>query len=145
MLTYVASWNDHFRFRDIVVLQKDDFQEVANILVLVDDGTNVVDEMDDSFRHPVSRSGFATKDRHSGCELLTLFRRHFLDRQISVNDTENVHLLALILVYTLDLDVEQSSRIHCHTSGCLDMLSKADLVSILDLLPLLLELFIICI
>lgn len=60
-----------------------------------------------------------------------------------MNDTKDVHLLTLVLVYPLDLNIEQCSWVDCDASGGLNMLRKADLVGILNLGPLLLELLVI--
>lgn len=48
--------------------------------------------------------------------------------------SENVQLLALVLVDTLDLHVKEGSRVDSYASAGLDVLSKPDLVSVLDLM-----------
>ena len=95
------------------------------------------------FSQPVSWRSLATYNGHARSELLALFPTHPLDVEIPVDDTENVHLLALVLVDTLDLDVEESCRVDGVTSRLLDVFGKADLVGILDLLPFLAELLVI--
>src|SRR5438552_3512561 len=134
MLTDIARRTNDFSFADIVVLEEDNLEKVANILICVYDSPNTVDEMNDCLCHPVSRSSFATENGHSWSKFLSLLRTHCLDCQPSVNDPEYVELLALILVYPLDLDVEKSRRVDCHTGGVLDVLSKSDFVGILNLL-----------
>lgn len=143
MLTDVTGRDDDLSLRDIVILQKDNLQEVANILIIVDDSANTVNEVDDSLGHPVSRCCLSTEDGHSRSKLLAFLRCHCFDGKISVNDSKDVHLLTFIFVYTLDLDVEQSSRVDSHASRSLDVLGQSDLVGIFDLCPFLLELLVI--
>jgi hypothetical protein len=60
-----------------------------------------------------------------------------------VDDTENVELLALVLVDTLDLDVKKRGRVHSNALVLLDVLRKSDLVGVLNLTELLAELLVI--
>lgn len=145
VLADVAGWDDDLGLADVVVLDEDDFQEISNILVIVDNSTNAVDQVDDSLSHPVTRSSLATEDRDSRDLLLALLWRHGLDRQVSVDDSEDVHLLTLVLVYAFDLDVEECRRINRNASSLLDMPSKSDLIGVFNLLPFLLERLIISI
>jgi hypothetical protein len=52
-------------------------------------------------------------------------------------------LLALVLVYPLDLNVEQAGGVDGDAIGFLDVLRQANLVGVLDLLELLAELLVI--
>ena len=99
--------------------------------------------MDDSLCHPVAWGSFASENGHAWLELLTLFRAHGLDGEIAVDDAENVELLTLVLMYTLDLYVKERFRVDGDACGFLDVPSQADLVIILDRLPLFLEFFVI--
>ena len=60
-----------------------------------------------------------------------------------MNDAEDVQLLSLVLMYALDLDIEECFGIDANARRVHDVLRQADFVGILDLLPLLLEIFII--
>lgn len=143
VLADVAGGTDDLRLADVVIAQEDDLERIADIFVVVDNITNLVDKMDDCLGHPVSWRGLTTKDGHAGNELLPLLWRHGLDLNVTVDDTENVQLLALVLVNTLDLNIEKSSWVNRNTVVLLDMLCKSYLVGILDRAELLSELFVI--
>ena len=143
MLADVGSGDDHLGLADVVVLEEDDLEEITNILVVVDNGADSVDQVNDLLSHPVARGSLATEDGDSGLELLPLLRRGSLESKIAVDDTEDVHLLTLVLVDTLDLNVKEGRGVDIDTGGLLDMLGKADLVGILDLGPLLTEVLVI--
>ncbi len=145
MLTNITGRNNNLSLRDIVILQENDLQEIANIWILVDDRTNIVDEMNNSLGHPVPRCSLSTEDGDSGGKLLSLLGSHSLDIQVPVDDSEYIHLLTLILMYTLHLDVEKCRWIDGNAGCGLDVLGKSDLIGILDFCPLLLELLVISI
>lgn len=155
MLADVRGRDDNLSFADIVILNEDNFEKVADILINVYYLTNCCDETDDGFclgcvslklissgvrnkYHPVARSCFATENRRSGYLFLKFFRFHLLESQVAVNDTKDVHLLTLILVYSLDLDVEQRMRVDCDLSRILDILGQPNLCGQLDFHPLML-------
>lgn len=48
--------------------------------------------------------------------------------------SEDVQLLSFVLVDTLDLHIKEGSRVDSHASAGLDVLSKPDLVGVLDLM-----------
>ncbi|GJC79271.1 hypothetical protein ColLi_02109 [Colletotrichum liriopes] len=107
VLAQVGSRNDHLGLADVVVLQEDDLEQIANVLVLVDDGTDIVDQMNDLLGHPVARRSLSAKDGDARRRLLAVLGRHGLEGEVTMDDTKDVHLLALVLVDTLDLDVEE--------------------------------------
>lgn len=143
MLADIRSGNDHLGLADVVILEEDDLEQIANVLVIVDDGSDSVDQVNNLLGHPVARSSLATKDGNSGLELLPLLRRKRLEGKVAVDDTKDVHLLALILVDTLDLDVKEGRGVDIDTGSVLDVLGEADLVGILNLGPLLTEIGIV--
>ena len=106
VLADVRGRGDDFGFADIVVFNVDDLQKVTDVLVIVDDFANAANKVNDGLSHPVAWSGLPSEDRHTRSEFLTLFGAHCFDRQVSVNDTEDVELLPLVLVYALDLNIE---------------------------------------
>ena len=65
MLADVGGWDDDLGFADVVVFDVDDLEEIANVLVVVDDFANTVDQVDDCLCHPVAWSSFATENRHA--------------------------------------------------------------------------------
>ena len=107
VLTDVRGRGDDFRLADIVIFDVDDFQKVTYVLIIVDDFANAANKVNDRLSHPVAWSSLASEDRHARCKFLALFGAHCLDRQVSVNDAENVQLLSLVFVYALDLNIEQ--------------------------------------
>lgn len=156
----VAGRGDDFSLADVVVLQKDDLQQVSNVRVVVHDISNLVDEMDDGLGHPISRCCLSTKNRHTRSKLFSLLGRQALDLQVSVDDTEDIELLALVLVDTLYLHIEECSRVDSDTIVLLDVFRKAYLykfsisteystiedayfVSVFNLTELLSELFVV--
>lgn len=112
MLTDITGWTNDLSLADVVVFQEDNLQKVANVLIGVDHSADLVDEMDDSLGHPVSWSCFATEDADSRLDLLSLRRRHIFKLEVSVDNAEYVELLPLVLVDTLDLDIEQAGWVH---------------------------------
>jgi len=143
VLTDIRGRGNDLTLGHIVVLDEDDLERIANLRIVVDDSANFVDKMDDTLSHPVAGSSLATKDGDSRLHLLSLFGRHGLESQIAVNDTEDVKLLTLVLVNTLDLDIEQSCRVDLYAGSILDVVGKASFVGILDVLESLTELLVI--
>lgn len=135
VLADVRGRGDDFGLAHVVIFNVDDLQEVADVLVVVDDFANATNEVDDGLGHPVAWSGLAAEDGHTRCKFLTLFGAHCLDRQVSVNDAEDVQLLSLVLVYALDLNIEECFGVDANACRVYDVLRQADFVSILDLLP----------
>ena len=143
MFANVGRRNDDLCLADIVVLDEDTLEQIANIWIVVDDFPDAVDQVDDSLGHPVARSSLATEDGDARSELLLLLGGHGLDLKVAVNNAKDVELLSFILMNTLDLDVEEGSWVDGDSCGVLDVLGQANLVRILDLLPFLTEIRII--
>lgn len=139
VLADVGSRADDLCLADIVVFQEDNLEEISNIRIGVHDLSNLADQVNDGLRHPVTGSSLASENRDTRLELLTLLWRHLLDGKVAVNDTENVQLLTLVLVDTLDLHIKKRLRVDTDSLSILDVLGKADLVCVLDLLELLAE------
>lgn len=139
MLAEVGSGDDDLGLANIVVLDEDNFEQVTDLLVLVDDGSDVVDEVNNLLSHPVARCSLSTKDGNAGLLLLPLFRRHGLEAKVSVNNTKNVELLALVFVNALYLNVEERGGVDRDAVCGLDQFGKSDLVCVFDLGPFLSE------
>lgn len=139
MLANVGCRNDDFGFADVVVLDENTLEQIADIWIVVDDSANTVDQVDDSLRHPISGSSLAAEDGDARSELLLLLRTHGLDLKVAVNHTKDVELLSLVFMDALDLDVEESGRVDGYAGGVLDVFGQSNLVRILDLLPFLAE------
>lgn len=143
MLADIRSGTNHLRLAHVIVLQENDLEQIANIIVLVDHRADRIDQMNNLLGHPVPWRGFTTKDAHTRHLRLSLLRRHSLERQVTMNHTKDVELLALILVDTLNLHVKQGRWVDNHARSVLDVLRQAHLVGVLDLCPLLAELLIV--
>ena len=89
--------------------------------------------------HIVPWCGLACKKYNPRVDLLALRRGHALDRQIAMDDTKDIHRLALVLVDTLDLDIEHGLGVDSNAEGGLDVCRKPLLVIGLGCRPLLLE------
>ena len=139
VLADVRSRDNDLSLANIVVLEKDDLEQVTNLLVIVDDGSNLVDQVNDLLSHPVPRRSLATEDGHPRELLLSFLGSHGLESKVPMNDAKDVQLLPLVLVDTLDLDVKERRGVDYHTGALLDKLGKASLVCKLDLSPLLPE------
>ena len=143
MFTQVRGRDDDLGLADIVVLQEDDFEQITDLGILVDHSSNIVDQVNNLLGHPVARSCLSTEDGDAREDLLPLFRRQGLEGEISVNCAEDVQLLTLVLVYTLDLDIEKRRGVDGNASAGLDVLGKSNLVGVLDLGPLLSEVLVV--
>lgn len=135
VLAEVRGGDDDLGLANIVILDEDNLEEVTDLLVLVDDGSDVVDEVDNLLSHPVARCSLSTKDGNAGLLLLSLFGRHGLEAKVSVNNTKNVELLALVFVNPLHLNIEESRRVDGDAIRGLDQFGKTDLVRVLDFSP----------
>lgn len=143
MLADIAGGNDSLGLADVVVLDENDLEQIADVLVVVDDGADAVNQVNNGFSHPVARGGLPAEDGDSRGQLLALFGGERFDGDVSVDDTEDVHLLTLVLVYALNLDIEECVWVHDNAGCILDMSSKSNLVREFNLSPLLLEFLVV--
>lgn len=144
MFAEVRSRADNFGLAHVVVGNEDDLEKVTNVLVIVHNCPNAVDQVNDLLRHPVPWSSLATENGDARELLLPLLGLHGLEGQVTVNDAKDVELLTLVLVDTLDLNIKQGSWVYRNAVCGLDKLRKADLVGVLDLIPLFAEVLIFC-
>lgn len=56
VLADVGGWHDNLTLADIVVFDKDDLEEIANVRIIVYNFTNFVHKVNDCLRHPVKMS-----------------------------------------------------------------------------------------
>ena len=111
LLGKIRRRNDHLRKADAVVRDKDHFQLIADIGIVVDHLRDIVDKVNNVLRHVVSRGGFTGKDidaRHP------LRRRIGLDPVIAGDDMQHIHQLTFVLMNTFDLHIEQRFRVNHH-------------------------------
>jgi len=62
VLANVRSRGNDLGLADIVVLEEDDLQQITDILVVVDNASDLADEMNDGLSHPVPGRSLASKD-----------------------------------------------------------------------------------
>ncbi len=79
MLADIRSRGDDLSLADIVILDINDLEQIADIWVMVDDLADTADKVDDSLGHPVSRGSLATKYGDSWCKLLAFLWTHGFD------------------------------------------------------------------
>lgn len=143
MLTDIAGRDNDLSLADVVVFHENNLKQITNLLIVVDDLADLVDQVNNRLGHPVPRRSLASEDANSGLHLLPLLWLHVLELEIAMDDAEDIELLSLVLVDTLDLDVEQAGWVDRDAVGFLDVLRKPDFVRVLDLLELLAEFFVV--
>ena len=116
--------------------EKDYFQPSPRQRVTVDDLADGVNELDDELGHAVAGGGFSAKDKGA---------RHNLGRRIAVdaleqgNDMQDLQMLALVLVQSLDQHIEHGCRIGSDGEAILNVVREPCLVLQLDGSPLLVQ------
>ena len=121
--------DDDLRQADAVVGDEDDFDEVADAAVVVDDFGDVVDEVDDFFRGVVGARGFTRED---------VYARHpvgiqvFQDAVVAVDDLQDVQQLSLVFVDALDLDVKECVRADFDAQFAVDPFGESAFVFVFD-------------
>mmetsp|Transcript_57884 Transcript_57884/g.108455 ORF Transcript_57884/g.108455 Transcript_57884/m.108455 type:complete len:495 (+) Transcript_57884:347-1831(+) len=140
MLGDVRSRNHHLGCRNTIVWYKSNLQEVTCVWVVVDGLSDIVDELDDDFRIHICRSCLAADQNHTLLSLLPLGRRLLLQLLVTVDDIEDIHELALVLMDALDLDVDQRILINVQIQLLLHKSRKLRFGSLLHVHPLRVEL-----
>ena len=134
MLRKLSSWNDNLGAGNVIVWKENDLKEVSNRVVIVNFLGNGSDKLDDSLSVVITWSGFTTDHDDSWHKLvLSLVDWGVEDGQVSINNVENVHHLSLVLMDSLDLDIEQSVNWNIISSLLLDPVGKSLLILQLDL------------
>ena len=109
MLGQLSGRDDRLGGRNVVVWKEDQLQEVLNFWVVIDDGTNRVDEVDDHLGPCVAWSGFTSDHHYTSLELgFPLLSWRGLNFDVAVDAPQEVQKLTLILMNSLDLDVIKS-------------------------------------
>lgn len=104
-----------------------------------------VDETNHTLSVGVTGSCFSTEHNHPRDDVLLLLSCHSFDSDIAVDDVQDVHELALILVQPLNLNVKHPVSVHVDFQFriFLDPMSQPTLVLKLNSPPLRLELLIV--
>jgi hypothetical protein len=128
-----SSWNDDLSAGDIVVWQEDDLEEISDIVVVVNLEGNGGDQFDDSLGVMVTWSSLTTDHNNSWDELVSsLVLWGIKNGEISVNDVEDVHKLSLVLMDSLNLNIEQGINADIKSGLLLNPSSKSGFVLPLD-------------
>lgn len=109
MLGEFGSWDNDLSARHVVIWQEDDLEEISNVVVVVDLEGDGSDKLDDSLGVMVTWGSFTTDHDNSWDEFVSsLVLWSIEDCEISMNDIKDVHELSLVLVNSLNLDIEKS-------------------------------------
>jgi hypothetical protein len=130
VLANVASRNDNLSVGYVVVGQKNNFDEVAGCMIVIDHFSYFIDQLNDSLSIDVTRSSFPTEHNYSRNDLFPFLGGHGFDGQISVDCVENVHKLALIFVDAFHLYIKEPivGVIYFDVAVLLDPLTQPALV-----------------
>src|SRR5262249_9797679 len=94
---------------NVVVGQKNYFQAITYIRIIIQDLSHRVDQLNDQLRHEVARSSFAAENKGSGhqVDIAVVF-----DTVVQRDDVQQVQMLPLIFMQAFHLNVEDRFRIH---------------------------------
>ena len=106
MLGELGGRDNDLSTRYVIVRQEDDLEQVTDVSIAINDLLDSTDQLNDNLGCVVGGGGLTTNHDHSWHELsCSLVYWRILDGQVPMHYIENVKELALILVYTLDLNV----------------------------------------
>ena len=106
MLRELRCWDNNLGAGYVVVGKEDNLEQVADFRIAVDDTSNGVDQLNDDLRRVIAGRSLASNHDDSGLEVArSLCLRRVLDHEVAMDHVEDVEKLALVLMYTLDLDV----------------------------------------
>mmetsp|Transcript_75613 Transcript_75613/g.180647 ORF Transcript_75613/g.180647 Transcript_75613/m.180647 type:complete len:244 (-) Transcript_75613:1767-2498(-) len=116
----VGGRDHHLGRGDAVVGHEGALQVGCSVRVRVDDLRHVADELDDDLCVDVGRRRLAANQHHPLLVGLALAGGLALELEVAVDDKQNVHQLSLVLVDSLDLDVDQSVLVDVQVHGLLE-------------------------
>ena len=119
---------DALREGDAVVGHEDDLDELAGDGVVVDDGGDGVDELDDELGHRVAGGGLRAEDESARGHVGAVARE---DAVVEDDDVEGEQELALVFVEALDLDVEERVGVDIDAEALADVVGEGLLVTAL--------------
>ena len=111
VLRNVQGRNNGLRACDAVVRHEGDRHVWGYVRVVLDDLSNVVDEIDNNLRAYVCGRCLSADEGHTLLEPCTIRWGCALDHQIPVGQLKGIHELPLVLMHALELAVEQRVRI----------------------------------
>ena len=130
LLGNIRSRNDVLCGRDIVVVNKNDLDAAIDVRIVIDQVSNGVNQLDNRLRANVAGGSLRTENEYA---LGNIQSRVVLDAEVQIQDVERVKQLTLVLVQTLDLNIEDRIGINLDTLASLHPGGKINLVRMLDL------------
>ena len=92
--------------------------------------------MDDILREVITRRGLGTEDEDTRCHVDL---RIGDDLAVEADDVQQIEMLTLVLMQTLDLHIEQRIRADADAAGVLNDLGECHLMPAFDLMEALAE------
>ena len=128
LLRNICCWNDETCFGHIVVFNHNYLQMRRNFRIVFDDLRQDQNQVDNILGNGVGWCCFSTKENSqwAGRNVTSL------DVQILVDDIEDIHLLTLVLMQTLDLYIKNRIWIDLHTLVFQDMSLQFSFVVLFD-------------
>ena len=121
----IGGGDDDLRQADAIVGDEDDFDQVVDAAIVVDDVRHVVDEVDDFLRRVVGACCFTGEDEDARHPFTM---RVFQDLVVAADDVQHVQELPLVFVDALDLYVKEGFGVHFDAEFVFDVLSEAAFV-----------------
>ena len=129
LLADLGGGDEAFSRAHAVILKEEHAELFVDAGILLDLLAKLADELNDSLRHLISGSSLRAEDVGSGIELTV---RVVADIKIVADDVEHVEKLALILVQTLDLNVEYGVGVKTLSGTVFNEFRERDLIFVLD-------------
>ena len=99
-------WDNNLGAGYIVVGKENNLEQVADLRIAVDDTSNGINQLNDDLGRVVAGRSLASNHDDSGLEVArSLCLRRILDYEVAMDHVEDVEKLALVFMYTLDLDI----------------------------------------
>ena len=127
LLGDVCGGDQPLRPGDVVVLHHGHPEPGAHLRVVLNQGLEAEDEVDDVLGHHIGWGGLGAEEDGDG----PLREAAGLDLQVLVDDVQGVHLLALVLVEPLNLHVEDGIGVQLHPLGLSEKAAEALLGALL--------------
>ena len=91
-------------------------QQVIGIVIIVDDISHTIDKLYDTLSIGIGRGSLTSKQDGSGDELLPSLCLGLLQKQVPIDDVEDIHELSLVLMNSLDLYVEEGIWVNLYSA-----------------------------
>src|SRR5699024_63279 len=114
---------------DIVVFYEDHADDIAGGLVVVDELSDGINQLDNCLRIHISRRSFGTEDESTWWHFFAVLG----DAEVEIQNVQSIHQLALVLMQTLDLHIEDGIGVYfcalvlAYPGGKLDLVGAFDL------------------